>query len=582
MPDRVVRLIITGENATAIKAIEGTEVAADKFATKSKALGSSLKGAGHTAVALAVPLVALGAVAVKTSADFQTAMTQIHTQTGASAAEVSRMSGAINRLAPNVGEGPTQLAEALYPIESVGLRGTSAIKALTAASEGAQVSQSGLTETADAMSGALRTQMKDITSASGAMSIMNGIVGIGKMHLADLTEAMSTGILPQAKQVGLGFRDIGAALAAMTRQGIPASVEATRLRTNLTQMVAPSGAALKALQSIGLQQFSLANAMRQPNGLVTALSLLRSHLQGLSKDQQSLILSEAFGKSKGSSNVMGLLNALPEMTSMRSQLNGFNEKQLSSAFLERSKNAAFQFQKAIAGAKVALEELGTRLTPIVVPALMKVGNIVMIVVKGLSHLPKPVLEGLAAFTALLAVAGPILIFAGSIANAVGIISAAMGVLDLSMAFNPVILIMAALVGMTILVATHFKTVASAVEVAFNAVGSVVKGVFVAIANTVIGGINLIIKAIDLLIKGYDDIPSFLRPTGAIGQIGQIGDLDAHHALIHHGGSSHPGDGGGRLEVHHQPIHTQIFLDRHAKRPLAEAVTEYQLSMAARK
>lgn len=579
---RVVRLIITGSSAGALKAMAEVEAGSDKLSERSKALGGNLKKAGSTMTALAVPLVALGVASVKAATDFQSSMTLLQTQAGASAREVKNLSSSVLALGPKVAEGPNDLAQALYPIESVGLRGAQAMQALTASSKGAQISGAGLVETSDAMSGALRTQLKDIHNASDAMSIMNGIVGLGKMHLVDLTEAMATGILPQAKQVGLGFRDLGAAIDAMTKHDIPAAVEATRMRLTLTQMTAPAGSALKALQSIGLQQFSLADALRGPKGLVGALKLLREHLQGLSKDQQTLVLSEAFGKSKGSANVIGLLNALPEMEQVRQKLAGYGEKQLNQAFGVRSQTAAFKFQQSIASLKTGLVQLGHTLLPVVVPGILALTHVLVGALGFLSHMPKPIRDIVIGFTLLLAIGGPMLIFAGTIVNAIGIISGAMEALGLSLSFNPVLLAMGAVAVGIVLIATHFKQFSQAVEIAFNAVASVVSTVFTGIVNLAVQGINLIIKAIDTLIKGYNDIPGFLRPTGKIGEIGQLHELNVHHNLVTAAAGHHGGGHGSTVEVHHQPIHTQIFLDRHAQRPLAEMVTEYQLKMEARK
>lgn len=431
--ERVVRYIITGDSAGAVKAMKATEVAAGKAGeglertgSKLKSLGSGMSSFGHKLSALSLPLLAVGGYSIKAAMDFQTSMTQIQTQAGASASEVNKMSSAVLKLAPKVGEGPTELAAALYPIESVSLRGSKALQALTASAKGAQIGGSGLVETANAMAGALRVQMSDTRSAAGAMSIMDGIVGLGKMHLAELTEAMGTGVLTSAKQAGLGFRDVGAALDAMTRQNIPAQVEATRMRLTLTQMTAPTGVAKRALKSLGLGQFSLANDLRKPQGLIVAMRDLRAHLAGLSKDQQDLDLSEAFGKSKGSANIIGLLNALPEMENVRNKLNGYNEKTLNSKFSTRAANASFKMQQALSAGKAALISFGQTLIPVVIPALTKFSKIVIVGIEWLKRMPKPLKDIVIGFTMLLAVGGPLLIFFGSLTSAVGMVFTGVG------------------------------------------------------------------------------------------------------------------------------------------------------------
>jgi TP901 family phage tail tape measure protein len=422
---RIVRYIITGDSAGAVKAMKETEVAASKVGSKLeetggklKTLGSGMTSFGHKLSYLSVPLLAVGGYSIKAAMDFQTSMTQLRTQAGASAKELKFLEASVLK-SHGLGEGPEELAKALYPIRSVGLQGKQAIEAMGAAAKGAQVSGAGLVETSEALSGALRTQLGDVKSASGAMSIMNGIVGLGRMHLDELNAAMTTGILPTAKNLGLGFRDVGAALDAMTRQGIPAQAEATRLRTNLTKFSAPTGAALKALRSIGLEQYSLANDLRKPNGLVTALRDLQAHLDRVGKNEQGLVLSKAFGGAKGSANVVGLLNALPEMERIRGQLNQYGGKQLNSAFATRSANASFKLAEALSQGKKALVSFGQTLIPVVIPALTKFSKLVIGGIEWLKKMPKPVKDVMVGFTLLLAVGGPLLIFFGHMLSAMG-------------------------------------------------------------------------------------------------------------------------------------------------------------------
>src|SRR5580693_5485708 len=191
--NRVVRYIITGDSAGAVKAMKETEVAASKVGSKleetgskMKTLGSGMSSFGRKLSYLSVPLLAVGGYSIKMAMDFQTSMTQLRTQAGASAKELKYLEAGALKIGPKVAEGPTELAQALYPIRSVGLQGKQALEALTAAAKGSQVSGAGLTETSEALSGALRTQLSDVHSASGAMSIMNGIVGLGRMHLDEL------------------------------------------------------------------------------------------------------------------------------------------------------------------------------------------------------------------------------------------------------------------------------------------------------------------------------------------------------------------------------------------------------------
>src|ERR1039458_10123178 len=218
---RVIRIVLTGDSAGLQKAFVDADAAGVKAETsmqKMQSAGRGMSSVGRSMTMAAVPLVALGVYAVKTAATFQASMTMIRTQVGASAGEVTNMSAQILKLAPKVGEGPNALAQALYPIESVGLRGAAALNALTAAAQGAQVSGASLTDTANILAGTLRVGFRDVHSASEAMSILNATTAQGKMRLQDLNNALATGVSVEAKRAGLGLRDIGTAMAAMARQ----------------------------------------------------------------------------------------------------------------------------------------------------------------------------------------------------------------------------------------------------------------------------------------------------------------------------------------------------------------------------
>src|SRR5690242_9060979 len=90
-------------------------------------------------LAMGAALVAGAGVSVKMASDFQSAMELIRTQAGASQAEVDNMSKSVLALSGQVATAPTALAEGLFHLESVGLRGAQALDVLRIAAEGAKV-----------------------------------------------------------------------------------------------------------------------------------------------------------------------------------------------------------------------------------------------------------------------------------------------------------------------------------------------------------------------------------------------------------------------------------------------------------
>jgi TP901 family phage tail tape measure protein len=271
------------------------------FATEADATGkkasSSFNAVGVASLAIVGGVAVIGAESIKSATTFQSAMTLIQTQAGGSAAEVANMTQAVLALAPTVGMGPDVLAAGLYHIESAGLRGAQALDVLRVAAEGAKVGHADLETVTNALVAANQSGVKGVESMTGAMGTLNAIVGAGNMRMQDLTDAMGTGVLSTAKNYGVTIQSVGAALADMTDQGIPAVDAATRLNSAMRLMAAPTKAAKAELASIGISSMQLANDMRGPGGIASAVDDLKSHLDasGLSASKQAALIAAAFG-----------------------------------------------------------------------------------------------------------------------------------------------------------------------------------------------------------------------------------------------------------------------------------------------
>jgi len=408
----------------------GTGLAASgrSFASHSEkvsAAGRGIKGAGSSLSYLSVPLIAAGYQAVKFATDFQSKMLLVQNQAGASGAEVRHMSAAILDMAPKVGEGPGKLADALYHLESINLRGAKALDVLRASATLSKVGNADLEQTTNALAGAMHTGAKDIHSAGEAAAVMNGIVGQGNMKMQDLVDTFHTGILPTAKGVGVGFRDIGAAIASTTSNTVPATVAATRLRLSLIQMAAPTSKADKALKALGMGHTTLAYDLRKPRGLLVALSDLRTHLEklpgGIKGVAAMQAVSNIFGGSRGVAGALPLLQNFGNIRKIRGNLQGANTSTLDAAMGRTDHTLKEQGAKAHASFETALTTLGLKLAPIVLPILAKIAGVVTHLADAFSKLPGPVQHIIIVAGLLIAVLGPILVVIGSVIGAVGVI-----------------------------------------------------------------------------------------------------------------------------------------------------------------
>lgn len=227
-----------------------------------------------------VGVLGVGALSVKAAADFQKQMELVSTQAGYTQKSVDGLKKSVLDLAPAVGVSPAKLAEALFHIASSGIPASKAMQVLEISAKGARIGNADLTDTTNALVSTLKALHLPVSDATSVMSTMNQIVGKGNMTMTDLVGALTTGIVPAAKAVGLNLKDVGAALDVMTSRGIPAQEGANRLRTVLSLIANPTAKAKSALAELGFSQDRLAQDFRK-GGLVEALQDLQTHMHSV-------------------------------------------------------------------------------------------------------------------------------------------------------------------------------------------------------------------------------------------------------------------------------------------------------------
>lgn len=366
---------------------------------------------------VSLPIAALAAVSGKMALDFDRQMLLISTQAGGTHEEVEKLSHSILDLSSKgrFAQGPRELAEALFHIESVGIRGAKAMRTLTAASDLATVGNADLEATTNALVGAQRTGVKGTKNIRTEIGLLNSTIGAGNLRMEDLTAAMGTGFLVTAKQVGLSLGDAGAALAELTSQSVPATAAATRLRMTFNLMAAPSTKAQKALKGIGLNSESLAKEMRKPGGLVKALELLKDHLSGLTKIQQTQLLSEAFGGARSGTTIMALVGNLEDVRKKYKEI-GENADNFNKKLKETNAEQSVRLEKAWARIQALLIKFGSDILPVVVPGLEKLALFAGKIAEGFKALPGPMQASIVGFLLL---TGPIASGLGYFASGIG-------------------------------------------------------------------------------------------------------------------------------------------------------------------
>ena len=433
----------------------------------------------------AIALAGAAAESVHLASDFQKTMLLTRTQAGDTTDNLNKMSEAVLKLAPQVGQGPEQLAEGLYHVASVGYRGADALDILRVAAEGAKIGNANLDDTTYALTSTMNAfAMKGAGGAAQMMAQLNAIVGSGDMKMGDLNDAIKNGLFATSQTFGVSIQSAGAALAYLTDRGQTAATASTQLTMAMTLMAAPTakaskllgaigmqgpevkaatGAMTDALQKAGLSTVTLADDLKKPNGIFVALTDLKTHLvdSGLSADAANALIARAFGGGKTDKAIVSLIANLDALNG-KYQAIGAGAKNFGTDWADTQKTFSFQWDKL----KSTLQALGIRIGLWLIPILEGLA-------KWFSAHPNITKGLIIALGALMAISIAVWIY--GVAAALVEATIAVGGLTVALLANPITWIVLAIVAAIALVVVgiyelvkHWKGFTHGMEIAWHA------------------------------------------------------------------------------------------------------------------
>ena len=146
------------------------------------------------------------------------------------------------------------------------------MKVLEAATKASAIGLGEVKTVADAVTSAVNAYGQANLSAEKATDVLTAAVREGKLEADSLAQSMGK-VLPVSSQLGVGFEEVGAALAAMSRTGTEAAMATTSLRGILSALLNPSSQAEKELYNFGLSAEGLREQLKE-QGLLSVLKTL--------------------------------------------------------------------------------------------------------------------------------------------------------------------------------------------------------------------------------------------------------------------------------------------------------------------
>ena len=353
-----------------------------KYITNTKALGQAqgkfakFGGAvANIAAASTAAIAGIGAAAVKMSSEFETNFAKIQGLVGVAAEDLGVLEEAAKRLGPQFGKSANEAADALFFITSAGLRGADATNVLEASLKGAAIGLGDTKTIADLATSAVNAYGAANLDGTKAVDILTEAVREGKLEPAELAQSMGQ-VLPVASAMGVGFDEVGAAMAAMSRTGTDASQASTQLRGIMNALIKPTKDAEDTLAGLGLSAEGLREQMGT-EGLLPTLETLTTAFDGNIEATASV-----FGNVRALTGVLDLMGSNVEGTRAIFANMTDDVGALEDALAVTSETGAFKFNRAMETAKAALLpvgdvllDIGSKLLDSLLPTIEKLGPV---------------------------------------------------------------------------------------------------------------------------------------------------------------------------------------------------------------
>lgn len=189
---------------------------------------------------------------VKTAADFEAAMSRVAAISGASDEELKLLTKTAEQLGATTVFSATQAAEGMQYLAMAGFSVQDTIAAMPGLLDAAAAAKSDLGRTADIVSNILSGFNMEAEQAGRVADVLTATFTSSNTTLESLGETMKM-VAPVAAALGIEIEEVAALTAVLGDAGIQGSMAGTSLRTILTSLAAPTGAAARAVQELGLQ-----------------------------------------------------------------------------------------------------------------------------------------------------------------------------------------------------------------------------------------------------------------------------------------------------------------------------------------
>ena len=395
------------EAATTNTVLSKIDVAGQKMET----VGNSIAGAGKKMMGVTTVIGGVGVAAVKTAADFDSAMSQVVAVSGATGKDFDALRNKAREMGAKTKFSATEAAEAMNYMAMAGWKTEDMLDGIEGVMNLAAASGEDLATTSDIVTDALTAFGLSAKDSGHFADILAAASSNANTNVSMMGETFKY-CAPIAGALGFSAEDTAEAIGLMANAGIKSSQAGTALRTIMNNLAGDVKISGKAIGDVTIATTNADGSMRD---LSDILSDCRSAFRNLTESEKAQAAESLVGKN-AMSGFLALMNAgqgdIDKLSSAIDNCDGSAEKM------------ATTMQDNLAGQltilKSQLQELAISFGDILMPAIRSIVSKLQGFVDKLNGMDEGTKRTIVTIALLVASIGPLLVIIGTAISKIGV------------------------------------------------------------------------------------------------------------------------------------------------------------------
>lgn len=395
------------EAATTNTALSKIDVAGQKMET----VGNSIAGAGKKMMGVTTVIGGVGVAAVKTAADFDSAMSQVAAVSGATGKDFDALRNKAREMGAKTKFSATEAAEAMNYMAMAGWKTEDMLDGIEGVMNLAAASGEDLAATSDIVTDALTAFGLSAKDSGHFADILAAASSNANTNVSMMGETFKY-CAPIAGALGFSAEDTAEAIGLMANAGIKSSQAGTALRTIMNNLAGDVKISGKAIGDVTIATTNADSSMRD---LSDILADCRSAFGNLTESEKAQAAESLVGKN-AMSGFLALMNAgeddIAKLSSAIDNCDGSAEKM------------AMTMQDNLAGQltilKSQLQELAISFGDILMPAIRSIVSKLQGFVDKLNGMDEGTKRTIVTIALLVASIGPLLVIIGTAISKIGV------------------------------------------------------------------------------------------------------------------------------------------------------------------